>query len=156
MNCEELPKFVNDDVVKKLSDWMKKSLATHNDKGEIDLEKMIHNATYNMGDVGIEAAGWLFQERLKLEDMEAKYREARAIQFDDMMNKRVNYEKSKENINLILDGNANLNQLKSKINKQKNYIKFLEDYQEQIKFYASNTKEVVKLHEILVESGKLV
>ena len=150
----DLPQFIDNDTVKKLSRWMKSKLETKDDSGKFDIEKMIHNATYNIGDALIEANGLVFQEQLKYDEMEGKYKEARAEKFDAMMNQRLKYEKTKDSVDLMLDGEASISAQKTALNKQKHYIENLKAFAEQVRYYPKNIDTIIQLHTIAIEAGK--
>lgn len=152
----DLPTFIDNKLVDHLNNWMKKSLVTHTENGKIDVERMIHNATYNIGEVITEASGLIFQEKLKLDEMESKYDTLRSQKYDELMNKRMGYEKTKEGINLMLDGQEDMNKLRLNIKKQKHYIEYLENFRESVKYYCNGVKVIIDLHNLIQESGKVI
>lgn len=158
---EDLPDFIDNEVIKRVNDWMQRSLVTHDDNGNPDFKAMIHNASYNIGDIQIEASGLLLQEEGKLADMEEAYDTARAEQLEQLMNKQIGFEKTPERVKILLDGSTdanpkkNLSKMKLNIKKQKAYIEHLKRYCDQVKFYPNGVRVILDTFAMGRDAGKI-
>lgn len=151
-----ISKLVTDEQVRKVRDFLMKTLDSVNEKGEPDLEKILYNATYNMGHAAIEIAGLVMQEKLKLESLQKQYRERRKVVYEETMTTRMGWTPTQGGVQTMLDGDENLSTLKSKIDRQTEYIEFLRAAQEQIRYYPRNAKALIEVATFGKEIGKII
>ena len=161
-----------DKQIKLVRDFLSKTLDSTNERGEPDLRKIVYNGTYNMGSAAIEIAGLVMQEKRKLEKITAKYRVKKAKVLERLRNTRLGWGPSQGEIQTMVDGNTQINidgefednhdddesltRLKSKMENQQNYIDFLKDAQECIRYYCRNGKALVDVYQFGMEIGKII
>jgi hypothetical protein len=151
----ELRKAITNPKVQKLRDWLMFYLDSTNDDGKIDLDKIINNATYNMGEAAAEIGGLIFQEKLKLKQYERAYDEARAKVYEATMSTRYAWPVTKDGAEIMVNGDVDLNKIKYDMDKQKLYVEFLMQSQENIRYYARNAKAMVDMAKFGQETGML-
>lgn len=151
----ELEHRITNKQVQTLRDWIMFYLDSTNDKGQIDLDKIINNATYNMGEAAAEIGGLILQEKLKLKTYERAYDEARAKVYETTMSTRYAWPVTKDGAEIMINGDANLNEIKYKRDKQSLYVEFLMQCQEHIRYYARNAKAMVDMAKFGQETGML-
>ena len=152
----ETRKLIKNEEIKKLREFMMKTLDSTDDKGQPDLEKIIYNATYNMGEGAIEIAGLAFQEQLKLEMLEDTYRKKRAETYRATMTDRIGWNPTAEGVRTMVDGDIEMSELKLKMEKQRQYVEFLRECQETIRKYPMNAASLVKVATFGKEIGKII
>lgn len=147
---------VTNEQIKKLRDFMMFYLDSTDDKGNIDLEKIIHNSTYNMGEAIVQINGLIFQEKIKLENYEDMYRKKRKELYENTMNTRYAWTPTSKGVEIMVDGDENMSGIKSKMEKQRLYVEFLTQCQEAMRYYPRNVDCLVHAVNTCVEFGKLV
>lgn len=144
---------------KKLADiraFITETLSSRNENDEIDLNVMIHNATYNMGERGNELLGMLLRERVKLTELEDQLRRTWAKTYEAKMSSRYGFTPSQEGMKLMVEGDAKVSDLKRRVARQTAFIKFLEKSHEAIQYYPSNAHHIVEMHQYGKEIGMIV
>lgn len=151
----ELVHRITNGEVKKLHKWIMFYLDSTNKEGKIDLDKIINNATYNMGEAAAEIGGLILQEKLKLKTYERAYDEARAKVYETTMSTRYAWPVTKDGAEIMINGDVKLNDIKYQRDKQSLYVEFLLQCQEHIRYYARNAKAMVDMAKFGQETGML-
>ena len=152
----ELRKHVENKEIKKLRDFMMFYLDSTDDEGKISLDKIMNNATYNMGEAAAEICGLLFQEKLKLETYEDEYRRKKREVYETTMNTRYAWSPTSEGVRIMVDGDEQLSEIKHNMEKQRLYIEFLTQCQEAIRYYPRNAKALIDVASYGKEIGQLL
>lgn len=175
------PVEVNDRVgeiknqrIAKLRDFLSVYLKTRTDSGEIDLPLIMKNAAYNMGDGGVEIGALIMQEQLKLSKLRRSLKDRRAEVLLELKGKRLPFPPSQKDIDTLTDSDAgwllciededdrvkrakpSVSELNEKVEIQEAYVEFLKSAQEQIRFFSRNADVLVNLHNVAIETGKLI
>lgn len=171
MKQNDLNAQISNISIKKVRDFLLQSLDSTDDNGEPDLKKIIHNATYNMGEVAIEIGGLIMQERLKRDGIAKQLREKRSEAYQELQTTRMGWTPTQSGIQIMLDGSTDVerdengvplkdahsvSELTSMLARQDDYIDFLKAAQEQIRYYPKNAKYLVDISNVGREIGKLI
>lgn len=167
----ELNDKITDISVKEVRDFLMKCLDSTDDKGEPDLDKIIHNATYNMGEYAIEIGGLVLQERIKRINIAKRLREKRSEVYQRMNTTLFSWTPTKDGIETMVNGDTtvekdadgnpikndySLSELQSMLERQDEYIEFLKFAQEQIRYYPRNAKHLIDISQFGREIGKII
>ena len=147
---------ITNEQIKKLREFMMFYTDGTDDNGEIDYEKIIHNANFNMGEAAVDINGLIFQEKLKLEKFEDEYRKLRRDVYEKTMNTRYAWTPTQKGVEIMVDGDETLSTIKHKMEKQRLYVEFLTQCQETIRYYPRNMNCMVNAINAGIEHGQLV
>lgn len=152
----ELGKLLTNDQIKNLRKFMTETLDSTKDNGEPDLEKILYNATYNMGEGAVEIAGLLFQEKVKLENLEDAYRKAKKAKYEETMNTRMAWTPTNEGVRIMVEGDDDISTLKKKMETQRLYVEMLSNAQETVRYYPRNAQCLINVATYGKEIGKIL
>ena len=157
MNAEsELYKETDkNEHIKTLRNYFMKTLDCTDEHGDYDLGKMINNASINMGEAGIELCGLLLQEKLKLRTFEETFNQKRRAVYTDICENRMKRQPTQKGIEIMVDGDAKLSEVRKEYENQKLYVEFLEQCQEQVRYFPRNVKDIVDAAKYGMETGIL-
>jgi hypothetical protein len=157
MNAEsELYKETDkNEHIKTLRDYFMKTLDCTDEHGDYDLGKMINNAAINMGEAGIELCGLLLQEKLKLRTFEETFNQKRRAVYKDICENRMAWQPTQKGIEIMVDGDSELSDIRKEYENQKLYVEFLEQCQEQVRYFPRNVKDIVDAAKYGMETGIL-
>lgn len=155
------PRLNNEDILdnenlKRIRAYLMQTLDSTDDNGQPDLEKIMYNATYNMGEGAIQIGGLLLQEQIKLDELEQQERELRKKIYEETMTTRMAFTPTNEGVKTMVNGDATLSALTSKIARQKYYIEFLRAAQENVRYYPRNAKALIEVATFGKEIGKII
>ncbi len=141
--------------IRNLRDYFMKTLDCTDDNGDYDLGKMINNAAINMGEAGIELCGLLLQEKMKLRTLEENYNQKRRVVYKDLCETRMGWQPTQRGVDIMVDGDAELSDIRKEFENQKLYVEFLEQCQEQVRYFPRNVKDIVDASKYGMETGIL-
>lgn len=156
LKSSELRANVTNEQIKKLRDFMMFYLDSTDDEGKISLDKIMNNATYNMGEAAAEICGLIFQEKLKLEKFEDEYRRKRREVYEATMNTRYAWTPTTKGVEIMVEGDETLSKIKHNMEKQRLYIEFLTDCQEAIRYYPRNAQSLINIASYGKEIGQIL
>ncbi|MCQ2123276.1 MAG: hypothetical protein MJZ25_03745 [Fibrobacter sp.] len=148
--------MLNNEQIKRLREFMMETLDSNDENGRPDLQKIMYNATYNMGEGAMEIGGLILQEKIKLEELEDTLRKTRKQIYEETMHTRLPFNPNAEGVKTMVDGNETISSLTMKVNKQKAYIEFLGNCQEAIRYYPRNANSLVTVANYGREHGMII
>jgi hypothetical protein len=146
---------IENEEIKKLRDFFMFYLDSTDDEGKVDLNKIINNATYNMGEAGLQLCGVIFQEKLKLRSFEEIYKKKRSEVYTFISENRLTWQPTQKGVEILVEGDPKLSEVRKQYENQKLYVEFLEQCQEQIRYYPRNAKDIVDMAKYGTETGLL-
>lgn len=152
----DLGKLITNEQIKNLRAFLTQTLDSTKPNGEPDMEKILYNATYNMGEGAVEIAGLLFQEKVKLENLEDAYRKAKKAKYEETMNTRMGWSPTNEGVRIMVEGDETISDLKKKLEKQRLYVEMLANAQEIVRYYPRNAQSLVNVATYGKEIGKII
>ena len=151
-----LGKNLVNEQIKKLREFMMFYTDSTDDNGDVDLDKILHNSAYNMGEAAVELCGLIFQEKLKLEKFEDEYRKMRRQIYETTMNTRYAWTPTQKGVEIMVEGDETLSTLKNKMEKQRLYVDFLTQCQETVRYYPKNAQCLINVASYGKEIGKIL
>lgn len=146
---------IENEEIKKLRDFFMFYLDSTDDEGKVDLNKIINNATYNMGEAGLQLCGVIFQEKLKLRSFEEIYKKKRSEVYTFISENRLTWQPTQKGVEILVEGDPKLSEVRKQYENQKLYVEFLEQCQEKIRYYPRNAKDIVDMAKYGMETGLL-
>jgi hypothetical protein len=150
-----------DQQLKNFRAWLSSALGTMRVKpdgtSEPDAARIYHNAAYNMGDAGIKIGIIVMRNKFRLNEMKKKYAQHKAEALNKLhYNKKLGWAPNDKEKATLLEGDVNLAEEKERIDCQEDFIQFLAEQQEQIRYYARNADVLVRVHNFGQEIGQII
>ena len=142
--------------IQRLRAWLGNALRTTDEKGEPDPELVYKNGNYNMGENAIHIAMLAFKAKLKLNELKKEYRDKRNQVYTRIMTTKQKWVPSRDGESIMVDGDPDLSDVKERLDCQEDYIKFLEQMQELIRYYPRNADAMTRVHNFGREIGKII
>ena len=147
--------------LKNLRLWLRNTMNTMKPKPdgtwEVDPQTVYYNAAYCMAEAGTKIGMIAMRNRMRLNEMKKQYAIHRKEALDKLHHDRSRgwspNDKEKE---VLVNGDVNLAEEKMMIDNQEDFIQFLAEQQEQIRYYARNADVLVKVHNFGQEIGKII
>lgn len=149
-----------DQQLKNLRAWLSATMSTLRPKPdgtfEVDTERVYYNAAYTMGEAGIKIGIIAMRNKFRLNEMKKKYATHKADALNKLhYNKKLGWAPNDKEKGILLDGDVNLAEEKERIDCQEDFIQFLAEQQEQIRYFARNADVLVKVHNFGQEIGQI-
>lgn len=151
-----LAKQLTNKEIQKLREFMMFYMDSTDEEGEVDLGKIINNAAYNMGEAAVQIAGVIYQEKLKLDNMENLVKKARKAALEKLKESKMGWIPNAKETDIMVEGEDNVIQLSHDLVKQKLYIEFLTQCQVKIREYPMAAASLVKVASYGKEIGKIL
>ena len=141
-----------------LRKWLSNTLDSTTEDGEPDIEKIYRNASFNMGEAGIKMGMIAFKAKLRLRKLTREYAKAKAKKLDELHRgvRALGWVPGQEAEGVMVEGDINVAELKEQVECQTDYVKFLEQQQENIRYYARNADSLARVHNFGTEIGKII
>lgn len=147
--------------LKNLRQWLRNTMNTMKQmpdgQWEVDPQTVYYNAAYCMAEAGTKIGIIVMRNRFRLRDMQKQYAVHKAEVLDRLHRDRTKgWAPNDKEKDILVTGDANLAAEKEMIDCQEDFIQFLAEQQEQIRFYARNADVLVKVHNFGQEIGKII
>jgi len=149
---DSIPINIQNSHIKKLKDYLDTFFNHEDSDGNLDLDRMQRNVAYNAGNMYTNISGILFQEELKLAQIEADLKQIKAKKYDEI--KRITaYTIEATGIKLLLDGSEDVRKKQLEYDRQYAYVQFLLRAMQQLTYYGNKIDTVLKREEIRFKYG---
>ena len=142
--------------IARLRQWCAEALRTTDDNGEPDPNVVYRQGNYNMGENAIHIAMLAFKNKLKLNALRKQYNKAKRDVYVRIATTKHKWIPSKEGETIMLEGDPDLADIKERLECQEDFVKFLENMQDNIRYYARNADAMVRVHNFGTEIGKII
>ena len=142
--------------MQRLRAWCAEALRTTNDNGEPDANIVYKQGNYNMGENAIHIAMLAFKNKLKLIALKKEYSKKRCEVYVRISTTKHKWIPSKEGENIMVEGDPDLADLKERLECQEEFVKFLEDMQDKIRYYPRNADAMTRVHNFGQEIGQII
>lgn len=142
--------------MQRLRAWCAEALRTTNEKGEPDTNVVYRQGNYNMGEHGIHIAMLAFKNKLKLIALKKEYSIQRKNVYERIATTKHKWIPSRDGENIMVEGDPDLADLKERLDCQEEFVKFLENIQDMIRYYARNADAMTRVHNFGTEIGQII
>lgn len=142
--------------MQRLRAWCAEALRTTNDNGEPDANIVYRQGNYNMGENGIHIAMLAFKNKLKLIALKKEYTVQRKAVYERMATTKHKWIPSRDGENIMVEGDPDLADLKERLECQEEFVKFLENIQDMVRYYARNADAMTRVHNFGQEIGQII
>lgn len=142
--------------MQRLRTWCAEALRTTNDKGEPDAQVVYNQGHYNMGENAIHIAMLAFKNKLKLIALKKEYTKMRRDVYVRIATTKHKWIPSRDGENIMVEGDPELADLKERLDCQEEFVKFLEDMQDKIRYYPRNADAMTRVHNFGQEIGQII
>lgn len=142
--------------MQRLREWCANALRTTNDRGEVDAQVVYNQGNYNMGENAIHIAMLAFKNKLKLIALKKEVKVKRSEVYQRMAMTKHKWVPSKDGENIMVEGDPDLADLQERLECQEEFVKFLEDMQDKIRYYPRNADAMVRVHNFGQEIGQII
>jgi hypothetical protein len=142
--------------MQRLRSWCAEALRTTNDAGEPDANIVYKQGNYNMGENAIHIAMLAFKNKLKLIALKKEYSKKRCEVYIRISTAKHKWIPSKEGETIMVEGDPDLADLKERLECQEEFVKFLEDIQDKIRYYPRNADAMTRVHNFGQEIGQII
>lgn len=142
--------------MQRLRAWFSEALRTTNDKGEPDANVVYRQGNYNMGENAIHVAMLAFKNKLKLIALKKEYTKKRCEVYTRIATTKHKWIPSRDGENIMVDGDPDLADMKERVDCQEEFVKFLEDMQDKIRYYPRNADAMTRVHNFGQEIGQII
>lgn len=150
-----------DQQLKNLRNWLRATMATMKPKPdgtwEVDTNLVYYNAAYCMGEAGTKIGIIVLRNRFRLNEMKKAYAIHRAKVIEQLHHdKKRGWMPTDKEKDVLVNGDPDLAAEKERIDCQEQYIQFLAEQQEQVRYFARNADVLVKVHNFGQEIGQII
>ena len=147
--------------LKNLRQWLRNTMNTMkpmpDGSWEVDPQTVYYNAAYCMAEAGTKIGLIALRNRFRLNEMKKEYAKHKAELIDRLHHDRNRgWAPNDKEKDILVSGDANLADEKMRIDCQEDFVQFLAEQQEQIRYYARNADVLVKVHNFGQEIGKII
>ena len=142
--------------MKNLRSWLRNALNTTDDSGQPNANVIYRQGTYNMGENAIHVGMLAFKNKLKLHALNGEYRQKRKAVYERMHTTKLKWIPSNQGESMMVEGDPDLSALKERCECQEDFVKFLEDMQDLIRYYPRNADALVRVHNFGQEIGQII
>ena len=142
--------------MQRLRSWCSEALRTTNEKGEPDAQVVYNQGHYNMGENAIHIGMLAFKNKLKLIALKKEYSKMKREVYVRICTTKQKWTPTAQGENIMVEGDPDLADLKERLDCQEEFVKFLEDMQDKIRYYPRNADAMTRVHNFGQEIGQII
>lgn len=142
--------------MQRLRSWLANALRTTNERGEPDAAVIYKQGAYNMGEYAIHIGMLTLKNKLKLASLKKELKKKRGEVYARMAMTKQKWMPSKEGETILIESDPDLCDAVEKVECQEEFVAFLQDMQDKIRYYPRNADALVRVHNLGQEIGQII
>lgn len=139
--------------IDKLNAWLNETLKSTDENGNPDINRIIYNSAYNMGEAAVTLSGVIMKEEVRKARIMDELRVLKAKTYEQTIRDKSAYDPSAEGLRTLVDGDPVLSTKMRELDKCTAYIDGLKRCMDLIKWYPRNASAIQGVAEYGITHG---
>jgi hypothetical protein len=142
--------------MQRLRAWCAEALRTTDESGKPNADIIYKQGNYNMGENSIHIAMLALKNKLRLNALNKEYSIKKREVYVKMYTTKLKWVPSKDGENIMVEGDPDLAEMRERIKCQEDFVKFLEQMQDLMRYYPRNAASMTEVHNFGQEIGQII